>query len=75
MLCDRKLCTKAYHLGCLGLGKRPFGRCPSWDAALLDLFSCLSTDLLVIWVVTILVQTSCQSPTGRSWSPAGEWYR
>uniref|UniRef100_A0A8D2DER7 Histone-lysine N-methyltransferase NSD2 n=1 Tax=Sciurus vulgaris TaxID=55149 RepID=A0A8D2DER7_SCIVU len=30
VLCDRKLCTKAYHLGCLGLGKRPFGKweCP-----------------------------------------------
>ncbi|XP_069924072.1 histone-lysine N-methyltransferase NSD2 isoform X2 [Oryctolagus cuniculus] len=30
VLCDRKLCTKAYHLSCLGLGKRPFGKweCP-----------------------------------------------
>lgn len=25
VLCDRKSCTKAYHLSCLGLGKRPFG--------------------------------------------------
>ena len=25
LLCDRKSCTKAYHLPCLGLGKRPFG--------------------------------------------------
>ncbi|KAK2115238.1 hypothetical protein P7K49_005864 [Saguinus oedipus] len=25
VLCDRKFCTKAYHLSCLGLGKRPFG--------------------------------------------------
>ncbi|XP_073094043.1 histone-lysine N-methyltransferase NSD2 isoform X2 [Manis javanica] len=25
VLCDRRLCTKAYHLACLGLGKRPFG--------------------------------------------------
>ena len=25
VLCDRKSCTKAYHLPCLGLGKRPFG--------------------------------------------------
>lgn len=25
VLCDRKCCTKAYHLPCLGLGKRPFG--------------------------------------------------
>lgn len=30
VLCDRKQCTKAYHLSCLGLGKRPFGRCPRW---------------------------------------------
>lgn len=30
VLCDRKSCTKAYHLSCLGLGKRPFGKweCP-----------------------------------------------
>ncbi|XP_004715130.1 histone-lysine N-methyltransferase NSD2 isoform X1 [Echinops telfairi] len=30
VLCDRKYCTKAYHLSCLGLGKRPFGKweCP-----------------------------------------------
>ncbi|XP_059743826.1 histone-lysine N-methyltransferase NSD2 isoform X2 [Bos taurus] len=30
VLCDRKSCTKAYHLPCLGLGKRPFGKweCP-----------------------------------------------
>ncbi|XP_032348385.1 LOW QUALITY PROTEIN: histone-lysine N-methyltransferase NSD2, partial [Camelus ferus] len=30
VLCDRKSCTKAYHLACLGLGKRPFGKweCP-----------------------------------------------
>ncbi|XP_074251887.1 histone-lysine N-methyltransferase NSD2 isoform X2 [Saimiri boliviensis] len=30
VLCDRKFCTKAYHLSCLGLGKRPFGKweCP-----------------------------------------------
>ncbi|KAG8508631.1 LOW QUALITY PROTEIN: Histone-lysine N-methyltransferase NSD2 [Galemys pyrenaicus] len=27
VLCDRRLCTKAYHLSCLGLGKRPFGAC------------------------------------------------
>lgn len=25
VLCDRKSCTKAYHLSCLGLVKRPFG--------------------------------------------------
>lgn len=25
VLCDRRSCTKAYHLPCLGLGKRPFG--------------------------------------------------
>ncbi|KAL8202324.1 UNVERIFIED_CONTAM: Histone-lysine N-methyltransferase nsd2 [Gekko kuhli] len=30
VLCDRKTCTKAYHLSCLGLVKRPFGKweCP-----------------------------------------------
>lgn len=30
VICDRKLCTKAYHLSCLGLEKPPFGRweCP-----------------------------------------------
>lgn len=28
MLCDRRSCTKAYHLPCLGLGKRPFGGFP-----------------------------------------------
>lgn len=28
VLCDKKSCTKAYHLGCLNLSKRPFGR---WD--------------------------------------------
>ncbi|XP_036113485.1 histone-lysine N-methyltransferase NSD2 isoform X2 [Molossus molossus] len=30
VLCDRKSCAKAYHLSCLGLGKRPFGKwvCP-----------------------------------------------
>ncbi|KAM9477375.1 histone-lysine N-methyltransferase NSD2 isoform 2-T3 [Clarias gariepinus] len=28
VLCDRKGCTKAYHLSCLDLTKRPFGR---WD--------------------------------------------
>uniref|UniRef100_A0A4W4H785 Nuclear receptor binding SET domain protein 2 n=1 Tax=Electrophorus electricus TaxID=8005 RepID=A0A4W4H785_ELEEL len=28
VLCDRKGCTKAYHLSCLVLTKRPFGR---WD--------------------------------------------
>lgn len=28
MLCDRRSCTKAYHLACLGLGKRPFGGSP-----------------------------------------------
>ncbi|XP_039694230.1 histone-lysine N-methyltransferase NSD2 isoform X1 [Pteropus medius] len=30
VLCDRRSCTKAYHLACLGLGKRPFGKweCP-----------------------------------------------
>ncbi|XP_076992335.1 histone-lysine N-methyltransferase NSD2 isoform X2 [Tamandua tetradactyla] len=30
VLCDRKGCTKAYHLSCLGLLKRPFGKweCP-----------------------------------------------
>ncbi|XP_027671271.1 histone-lysine N-methyltransferase NSD2 isoform X1 [Falco biarmicus] len=30
VLCDRKSCTKAYHLSCLGLVKRPFGKweCP-----------------------------------------------
>ncbi|XP_044304209.1 histone-lysine N-methyltransferase NSD2 isoform X1 [Varanus komodoensis] len=30
VLCDRKSCTKAYHLSCLDLVKRPFGRweCP-----------------------------------------------
>ncbi|KAF6372195.1 nuclear receptor binding SET domain protein 2 [Rhinolophus ferrumequinum] len=30
VLCDRRSCTKAYHLPCLGLGKRPFGKweCP-----------------------------------------------
>lgn len=30
VLCDRRLCTKAYHLACLGLGKRPFGGCSGW---------------------------------------------
>lgn len=25
MLCDKKTCTKAYHLSCLNLTKRPFG--------------------------------------------------
>lgn len=25
VLCDRKSCTKTYHLSCLGLVKRPFG--------------------------------------------------
>ncbi|XP_041443507.1 histone-lysine N-methyltransferase NSD2 isoform X3 [Xenopus laevis] len=30
VLCDRKFCTKAYHLSCLSLTKRPFGKweCP-----------------------------------------------
>uniref|UniRef100_H3AR77 Histone-lysine N-methyltransferase NSD2 n=1 Tax=Latimeria chalumnae TaxID=7897 RepID=H3AR77_LATCH len=30
VLCDRKSCTKAYHLSCLDLTKRPFGKweCP-----------------------------------------------
>uniref|UniRef100_A0A8C6LSH9 Nuclear receptor binding SET domain protein 2 n=1 Tax=Nothobranchius furzeri TaxID=105023 RepID=A0A8C6LSH9_NOTFU len=28
VLCDKKTCTKAYHLTCLNLTKRPFGR---WD--------------------------------------------
>ncbi|XP_036618945.1 LOW QUALITY PROTEIN: histone-lysine N-methyltransferase NSD2 [Trichosurus vulpecula] len=30
VLCDRKCCTKAYHLSCLDLVKRPFGKweCP-----------------------------------------------
>ncbi|KAM4809652.1 histone-lysine N-methyltransferase NSD2 [Rhinophrynus dorsalis] len=30
VLCDRKFCTKAYHLSCLDLVKRPFGKweCP-----------------------------------------------
>ncbi|XP_062832046.1 histone-lysine N-methyltransferase NSD2 isoform X2 [Anolis carolinensis] len=30
VLCDRKFCTKAYHLSCLDLIKRPFGKweCP-----------------------------------------------
>lgn len=30
VLCDRKSCTKAYHLSCLDLAKRPFGKweCP-----------------------------------------------
>uniref|UniRef100_A0A8C4ILC7 Nuclear receptor binding SET domain protein 2 n=1 Tax=Dicentrarchus labrax TaxID=13489 RepID=A0A8C4ILC7_DICLA len=28
VLCDKKKCTKAYHLSCLNLTKRPFGR---WD--------------------------------------------
>ncbi|XP_077202037.1 histone-lysine N-methyltransferase NSD2 isoform X2 [Paroedura picta] len=30
VLCDRKSCTKAYHLSCLSLVKRPFGKweCP-----------------------------------------------
>ncbi|XP_069833394.1 histone-lysine N-methyltransferase NSD2 [Dendropsophus ebraccatus] len=30
ILCDRKLCTKTYHLSCLDLNKRPFGKweCP-----------------------------------------------
>lgn len=28
VLCDRRSCTKAYHLACLGLGKRPFGGSP-----------------------------------------------
>uniref|UniRef100_A0ACB8ET72 Histone-lysine N-methyltransferase nsd2 n=1 Tax=Sphaerodactylus townsendi TaxID=933632 RepID=A0ACB8ET72_9SAUR len=30
VLCDRKSCTKTYHLSCLGLVKRPFGKweCP-----------------------------------------------
>ncbi|XP_056151410.1 histone-lysine N-methyltransferase NSD2 [Lampris incognitus] len=28
VLCDKKNCTKAYHLSCLDLTKRPFGR---WD--------------------------------------------
>ncbi|XP_066575827.1 histone-lysine N-methyltransferase NSD2 isoform X1 [Amia ocellicauda] len=30
VLCDKKSCTKAYHLSCLDLTKRPFGRwyCP-----------------------------------------------
>ncbi|KAM8938870.1 histone-lysine N-methyltransferase NSD2 isoform 2-T2 [Pelodytes ibericus] len=30
VLCDRKFCTKAYHLSCLGLVKSPFGKweCP-----------------------------------------------
>lgn len=26
VLCDKKGCTKAYHLSCLNLSKRPFGR-------------------------------------------------
>lgn len=25
VLCDKKTCTKAYHLSCLNLTKRPFG--------------------------------------------------
>ncbi|KAM9330334.1 histone-lysine N-methyltransferase NSD2 [Gastrophryne carolinensis] len=30
ILCDRKICTKTYHLSCLDLDKRPFGKweCP-----------------------------------------------
>ncbi|CAL8298693.1 unnamed protein product [Arctogadus glacialis] len=28
VICGKKSCTKAYHLACLGLAKRPFGR---WD--------------------------------------------
>ncbi|XP_071982313.1 histone-lysine N-methyltransferase NSD2 [Engystomops pustulosus] len=30
IVCDRKLCTKTYHLSCLDLDKRPFGKweCP-----------------------------------------------
>ncbi|XP_055361927.1 histone-lysine N-methyltransferase NSD2 isoform X2 [Betta splendens] len=28
VLCGKKMCTKAYHLSCLNLTKRPFGR---WD--------------------------------------------
>ncbi|XP_029448352.1 histone-lysine N-methyltransferase NSD2 [Rhinatrema bivittatum] len=30
VICDRKFCTKAYHLSCLDLEKRPFGKweCP-----------------------------------------------
>lgn len=26
VLCDKKTCTKAYHLSCLNLTKRPFGK-------------------------------------------------
>lgn len=26
VLCDKKTCSKAYHLSCLNLTKRPFGR-------------------------------------------------
>lgn len=28
VLCDKKTCTKAYHLSCLNLTKRPFGKTP-----------------------------------------------
>lgn len=28
VLCDKKTCTKAYHLSCLNLTKRPFGKKP-----------------------------------------------
>ena len=26
VICGKKSCTKAYHLACLGLAKRPFGK-------------------------------------------------
>lgn len=75
VLCDRRSCTKAYHLPCLGLRKRPFGGSPltgrsgtvAWEQGWLTHTACLRGPRAVMGKQSCDLRKSQEGPPPQRW--------
>ncbi|XP_067100108.1 histone-lysine N-methyltransferase NSD2 [Osmerus mordax] len=69
VLCDKKSCTKAYHLSCLDRTKRPFGR---WDCPWHHCDVCGKNSEVFCQLCPNSFCRAHQEGALRSWAPTGQ---
>ncbi|KAJ8388273.1 hypothetical protein AAFF_G00135340 [Aldrovandia affinis] len=70
VLCDKKSCTKAYHLSCLDRTKRPFGR---WDCPWHHCDVCGKNSEAFCQLCPNSFCKAHQEGALRIWAPTGQW--
>ncbi|XP_023668230.1 histone-lysine N-methyltransferase NSD2 isoform X1 [Paramormyrops kingsleyae] len=70
VLCDKKSCTKAYHLSCLDRTKRPFGR---WDCPWHHCDVCGKNSEAFCQLCPNSFCKDHQEGALRLWAPTGQW--